>query len=150
MLKTSRLRLIPFTDELTALVEAQHYDNGPELDHHLTRLAENPTLLHWGSWLVIHQADGNIIGDIGFKGLPSANRTVEIGYGLLDCYQNKGYATESVRALVDWALSRPDVATVSAKTTATNSASIRVLENIGFKKIRVSDTWIHWSCRDPD
>ncbi|OIN66087.1 GNAT family N-acetyltransferase [Exiguobacterium sp. KRL4] len=149
-IQTNRLTIVPYTTEWTPLVLEQCYENGPELENHLIELAENPALLLWGSWLVIHQADGYIIGDIGFKGLPSEDHTVEIGYGLLDCYQNNGYATEAVGALVDWALSRADVLTVLAETSSTNSASIRILEKIEFKKTSVSDTSIYWSCYQTD
>lgn len=149
-IQTNRLMIVPYTTEWTPLVLKQCYENGPELENHLIELAETPALLLWGSWLVISQADGNIIGDIGFKGLPSANKDVEIGYGLLDRYQNNGYATEAVGALVDWALSRPDVATVFAETTVTNRASIRVLEKIGFQKTNESDRSLHWSRHQTD
>lgn len=149
-IQTNRLMIVPYTTEWTPLVLKQCYENGPELENHLIGLAENPALLIWGSWLVISQADGNIIGDIGFKGRPSANKDVEIGYGLLERYQNNGYATEAVGALVDWALSRPDVATVSAETIATNRASIRVLEKIGFQKTNESDRSLHWSRHQMD
>ena len=149
-IQTNRLMIVPYTTEWTPLVWEQCYENGPELENHLIELAEKPALLLWGSWLVISQADGNIIGDIGFKGQPSANKDVEIGYGLLERYQNNGYATEAVGALVDWALSRPDVATVFAETTVTNRASIRVLEKIGFQKTCASDTTFHWSRHQTD
>ena len=149
-IQTNRLTIVPYTTEWATLVLKQCYENGPELENHLIELAETPALLLWGSWLVISQADGNIIGDIGFKGRPSANKDVEIGYGLLERYQNNGYATEAVGALVDWALSRPDVATVFAETTATNRASIRVLEKIGFQKTNESDRSLHWSRHQTD
>lgn len=149
-IKTNRLTIVPYTTEWTPLVLEQCYENGPELENHLMVLAENSALLLWGSWLVISQVDGNIIGDIGFKGRPSANKDVEIGYGLLDCYQNHGYATEAVGALVDWALSRSDVATVLAETSATNSASIRVLQKLDFKNTDASDTFIRWTRHQKD
>lgn len=149
-IQTNRLTIVPYTTEWATLVLKQCYENGPELENHLIELAETPALLLWGSWLVISQADGNIIGDIGFKGRPSANKDVEIGYGLLERYQNNGYATEAVGALVDWALSRPDVATVFAETTVTNRASIRVLEKIGFQKTNESDRSLHWSRHQTD
>jgi ribosomal-protein-alanine N-acetyltransferase len=149
-IQTNRLTIVPYTTEWATLVLKQCYENGPELENHLIELAETPALLLWCSWLVISQADGNIIGDIGFKGRPSANKDVEIGYGLLERYQNNGYATEAVGALVDWALSRPDVATVFAETTVTNRASIRVLEKIGFQKTNESDRSLHWSRHQTD
>lgn len=149
-IKTNRLTIVPYTAEWTPFVQQQRYENGPELENHLIGLAENPALFYWGSWLVIQQTDGNIIGDIGFKGLPSEHQTVEIGYGLLACYQQDGFATEAVGALVDWALSRPDVATVLAETPATNTASIRVLEKIGFQKTNASGTSLHWSRHQTD
>lgn len=61
---------------------------------------EDPSLLYWGSSLVVRNFNGVINGDIGFKGEPDENKVIEIGYGLLEKYWNKGYATEALGALI--------------------------------------------------
>ena len=43
-------------------------------------------------------------------------------------YENKGYTTEAVKALSEWASKQPNVKQIEAETEETNIASIRVLE----------------------
>jgi [ribosomal protein S5]-alanine N-acetyltransferase len=67
----------------------------------------------------------------GFKG-PPEDGTVELGYSALPEFQGQGYATEMVRALVDWAFSQPDVRQIVAETTEDNLPSMRLLRRLGF------------------
>ena len=78
-----------------------------------------------------------IIGDLCFKGL-SEDGMVEIGYGVSPTYEHHGYATEAVRALVDWAINREDVESVEAEADENNVASQRVLEKCGFVPSRIT------------
>ena len=62
---------------------------------------------------------------------------MEIGYSVLPLFQNQGFATEMVAALVAWALSKPTVECVVAETSAENHASRRVLSKVGFLPVGV-------------
>ncbi|WP_205509876.1 GNAT family N-acetyltransferase [Longitalea arenae] len=86
-------------------------------------------------WLVVDKQSKVIVAEMGFKGKPSAKGEVEIGYGTMPVMQNKGYMTEAVKGLLQWAASRPDIAAVLAETRADNKPSIRVLEKNGFERI---------------
>lgn len=142
-LQTKRLTIHPCTANDVTRLQQQHYDNGPEVQHHLTLLASDPSLLYWGSWLVMTM-DGQVIGDIGFKGKPDIRQAVEIGYGLLPAYLNQGFATEAVQALIEWAFEQTEVTGVLAKTDSTNQASIRVLEKAGLIQVGRDDRYIMW------
>ena len=72
------------------------------------------------------------IGNGGFKGQASADGTVEIGYSILPEYQNKGYGTEAVKALVNWAFQHPEVKRAIAETLPELKASQRLLEKCNF------------------
>ena len=72
-----------------------------------------------------------IIGSLSFKGI-SENGIVEIGYGINDGYENKGYTTEAVRAVVEWASAQKNVKQIEAEAEESNMASIRVLEKCNF------------------
>ena len=72
-----------------------------------------------------------VIGDMCFKGL-SDDGMVEIGYGVYPNYENHGYATEAVMALVDWVIKRDGVKCIEAEAEESNAASLRVLEKCGF------------------
>jgi len=99
-------------------------------------LEENPDGVGWSCWYFVlrgGEAGGGVaIGNGGFKGKPTADGTVEIGYSLLAEYQGKGYATEAVRSLLAWAFSHPHVGCVIAETYPDLWPSIRVLEKSGF------------------
>lgn len=76
-----------------------------------------------------------LVGSGGFKGAPDANGSVEIGYGTLPEFWNKGYATEATQALVEFASAQPNVTLVWAEALPENPASVRVLEKCGFVPI---------------
>lgn len=100
-------------------------------------LAQNGS--DWGPSLVVHRDDRVVIGDAGFMGPPDASGSVELGYSIVPAYRRQGYAVEAARALLEWALARPDVTRVGAECFPDNAASIRVLEKIGMSLVEQDD-----------
>lgn len=98
------------------------------------QLREAPETTPWGG-TIIDRAEQVAVGQMGFKGLPDASGMVEIGYGVNPSYQGKGCATEVAVALSDWALEQHGVTRVTAECLDDNSASIRVLEKVGFRRV---------------
>ena len=91
----------------------------------------DPTSRGWFSWYWIARdmPDGEtLIGGGGFFGPPAEDRTVVIGYSVLERFQRRGYAREGVTSLVAWAFDDRRVERVIAHTDSTNIASILVLE----------------------
>lgn len=84
---------------------------------------------------VIHKLERLAIGQIGFKGQPDTDGSVEIGYGLNATHHNLGYGSEAVGAMVNWALGSGFARRVSAATLMTNLASNRLLEKLGFVRV---------------
>jgi RimJ/RimL family protein N-acetyltransferase len=97
-------------------------------------LREDPALLGYGIWLLVDQESGTVVGSAGFLGRPTADATIEIGYGVHHAHRNRGYATEAVRALVGWALGRPGITRVIARCEPANIASARVLAKAGLEE----------------
>lgn len=143
-LETQRLLIMPCTEETIKIALNQEYDIGPHITSYLEQLKEDSSILSWGVWLVVRKADGIVLGDIGFKGKPDENKVVEVGYGFLEKYWNKGYATEAVGALIVWAFRTEKVDTIIAETLHDNHGSIRVLEKLNMKQVGVTKTMIHW------
>ena len=133
MLKTKRLTIHPASDAEMRDLITHTDDEGLKLAYTemLTMAMENPQYRPWYAAWFIETPDGQRIGELCFKGL-SANGTAEIGHGILPDFQNRGYATEAVKAVTDWALSQPGVNTITAETEADNLASQKVLLNCGF------------------
>jgi ribosomal-protein-alanine N-acetyltransferase len=88
---------------------------------------------HWLTyWLIVIKEEQIGAGLAGYKSLPDDKGHVEIGYGIDPVFQNNGYMTEAVRALIDWAFEQPGCKAVTA-TTVTNPASNRLLEKVGMR-----------------
>jgi GrpB-like predicted nucleotidyltransferase (UPF0157 family)/RimJ/RimL family protein N-acetyltransferase len=116
------------------------------IDKKLAKMAELAQAQHpWVTyWLVIPKDVPAGIGVAGFKGFPNKQGEAEIGYGILSAYQNKGYMTEAVSALLDWALEQPECTAVTAQTAADNQPSIRVLEKVGMRLTGMENNHLQW------
>ncbi len=163
-LQTTHLTIRPFTRDLMlaaiddpaaagallALDVAAGWPNDDEsgaLAFLAEELARDPALAEWGMHLFIQREAGIIIGTSGFKGRPLPGGSVEIGYGIAPDYQGYGYATEGVRALVDWALAQPIVTRVIADCFPDNHRSARVLTKVGFQQLPSSGGYLNWEVR---
>jgi [ribosomal protein S5]-alanine N-acetyltransferase len=100
-------------------------------------LDEDPDRAGWGLWycILLKEPPGKrILGGIaGYKGAPSPDGQVEIGYGMLKEFRRAGYATEAASALIERAFSIPQIGTIIAETYPELSASIGVLRKNGFE-----------------
>ena len=137
MIVTARMRLVPasvalaraeLTDraEFARLLSATVPDEWPPeiladaLPLFLEWIEAAPDRVGWYVWYAMmrapREASDMLAGDVGdilmasggFKG-PPQDGTVEIGYSVLPRFQGHGYATEMVRALIDWAFAQPGV-----------------------------------------
>jgi RimJ/RimL family protein N-acetyltransferase len=95
-------------------------------------------------WLVVIKEEYIGAGMLGFKGYPNAEGSTEIGYGIDPAHQNKGYMSEAVKALIDWAFEHPFCRTITA-TDVENSASKRLLEKLGAAQTQESRNSSSWN-----
>jgi [ribosomal protein S5]-alanine N-acetyltransferase len=99
-------------------------------------LLENPDGVGWATWYFVLRGKDTLmrtaIGNGGFKGKPTPDGTVEIGYSLMEEFHGAGYATEAVQGLLAWAFDHPQVNRVLAETYPELLPSIRVLEKNRF------------------
>lgn len=100
------------------------------------RLSADPAEAGWLTWVfvwpgVAGQPD-RLVGAGGFKGVPDASGTVEVGYSMLLSFREQGLATEAVEGLIGWAESDSRVRRIIAHTLDHLTASRRVLEKTGF------------------
>ena len=133
MIVTERLKIYAASqDIMKQFIEAQTVDAlKAAYTEMLNGCLDHSDQWDWYAIWMIELKAGTHIGELCFKGL-SANGIAEIGYGISEAYQNKGYATEAVRAILEWAFSHPEVIAIEAETESENAVSISVLKKCGF------------------
>jgi RimJ/RimL family protein N-acetyltransferase len=77
------------------------------------------------------ERNAQVMGACGFTQVD--RHPPEIGYWLGVKFWGKGYATEAVRAVIDYAFTDLDCEALQASARVTNPASRRVLEKCGFQ-----------------
>ncbi len=125
---------------LSALLNARVPDEWPPeawklaMEEFLARVEQHPGLAGWLSWywVLVKGDTRTLIGSGGFTGAPF-NGEAMVGYAVLEPYRHRGYGSEAVSALINWAFARPGVQRIVAETGHTNKASIRLLEKCGFE-----------------
>lgn len=86
-------------------------------------------------FLVIHKADRRIIGSVSLSFVVRGPlQSCMIGYSLDKDYNGKGYMTEAVKQVVDYAFRELKFHRITGEASPDNPGSIRVLENAGFHK----------------
>lgn len=95
-------------------------------------------------WMIVKKEDMTIIGDAGFKGLPDEDGIIEIGFGLIEDEQRKGYGYEVANALINWAFLQKGVKKIKADCLVNNYGSIRVLQRCKMHEINRDNELIYW------
>lgn len=99
----------------------------------LAQLKEDPSLAPWWTYLPILEEENTLVGSCGYKGAPTPEGTVEIGYEVARDYRNRGLATQMTQILVKQAFEHPEIKAVLAHTLAEENASCKVLKKCGFE-----------------
>lgn len=90
-----------------------------------------------GIWAVrLRGAESPIIGFVGFREFFDPPR-LQLLYGLHPEYRGRGFATEAARGICDHAFVDLGFRLVEAATDAPNTASSRVLDRLGMRRVRV-------------
>lgn len=108
----------------------------------LERIRADPETRLWGDRLLITRIEEEsgrlVIGSVVFRGKPN-DGVAEVGYGVEERWQSRGYASEATRACVDWALAQESITKVTATTPPWHTASIRVLEKSGLVRSSIEE-----------
>ncbi|MGR6501812.1 GNAT family N-acetyltransferase [Shewanella sp. Koi 1] len=161
-LYTDRLRLRSLQEQDWPHFLALHQD--PDINRYV-RIPEAPEVIRqkfeqrsatWdyasGDWLtlVIETLDcAEFIGLTGLHCHSVEEQRAEVGYLLAHAGQGKGYATESLQAVVDWACLSLSVHKLVGHCAKDNIGSARVMEKCGFQlegvfrqHFKIGDEWL--------
>ena len=151
IIETANLKLIPTDAEiLKSAIEGNEIlakkmnvtvqDNWTEfgvgaLQYSLDKLTESEEETNWWTYFPIHKQDNKLIGSGGYKGKPTNEGQVELGYEITPNYRNRGLATEMTKGLIENALRDERVKSIIAHTLGQVHPSTKVLQKCGFEKV---------------
>lgn len=103
----------------------------------------------WFQFSIIEKKSEKIVGDIGVHFWDKENKQVEIGCTLNKNFQKMGYATESVRKIIDYLFTVLNKHRIITSIDPNNENSVRLVERIGFRKeahfvesLFVNEKWV--------
>ena len=101
-------------------------------------ISKNPDEINkpetWFQLVIMEKSTNKIIGDIGIHFIDSDNFQSEIGCTLSKEYQGKGFATETMRATVDYLFKKLYKHRIVTSIDTQNIDSIKLVERLGFRK----------------
>ena len=89
---------------------------------------------HWTGLGMELKKNNRLFGDVALRKTKDPFPQAEIGFNVAKSHQRLGYASEAVRALLDWLFTRQNVHRVYAVCDADNRASAALLECLGFRQ----------------
>ena len=89
----------------------------------------------WVQFTVEERGGGRIVGDVGLSVADGEPGVIKVGYTIDPAFQGNGYATEAIRALVEYAFETLGAELVRAHASAENAPSIRVAEKVGMRLV---------------
>jgi RimJ/RimL family protein N-acetyltransferase len=102
----------------------------------LRRMEQAPHRTEWTVRLMVLRRPRLAVGHIGFHGPPELVGRAEIGYTVFAEHRRRGYATEAVRALVDFAAAHRQPS-VFLSIGSSNVPSLAIARRLGFHQVGV-------------
>ena len=93
-----------------------------------------PPRKSYNRWVLALKADKTAIGTCGFHKWDQHNHHAEIGYDLSPAYWHKGYMTEALQSALQHGFEKMDLNRIEAIVYPENTASLRLLERLGFQE----------------
>lgn len=106
-----------------------HENQVIEMIEFLDELAQDQQAIRY---TIIERQSNEIIGSCGFNLIDFESEKAEIGYDIAKAYWGKGYAPESINALLDYAFQTLGLNRIEAKVEPENANSIKVLHKLNF------------------
>jgi RimJ/RimL family protein N-acetyltransferase len=92
---------------------------------------EKPENIRWYFRMIVDRSRNLGVGSISFHGGPDERGMVEIGLGIAEAARGKGYATEALRAMWDWAAQLPEVKFLRYTVSPENLPSVAIINKLG-------------------
>jgi ribosomal-protein-alanine N-acetyltransferase len=142
MLSTQRLVIRPFLEddyqdlyEYLSLPETYRFEPGKPVSLEEARNLTSERARGNNFWAVVLKENKKLIGHVSFiQEEPKHFLTWEIGFIFNPAFQNKGYATEASRVVIEYGFTKLGAHRIIGNCDQKNTASWRVLEKCGMKR----------------
>jgi len=109
-------------------------ESGP-LAWRVPQVKQDPALNKWFvRWIVLRESR-EIIGSTSFHGKPNELGMIEIGLGIDPQFHNQGFCFEALTGMWSWVCNQEGVKILRYTVSATNVASVALVNKFGFKHI---------------
>ena len=99
------------------------------------QVRENPELNIWFIRWIVERETQRVVGSISFHGPPDEQGMIEVGLGIAETSQGKGYAKEALLGFWDWALNQENVRIFRYTVSASNTASMAIIKFFEFTHV---------------
>lgn len=129
--------------EDTSIYESHNYRNphrvlvdGPSPVHwRVPQVIDNPSSNKWFiRWMVLRETR-EIVGSLSFHGPPDESGMLEIGLGVHERFQRKGFAREALTAMWLWACGQHGVKTFRYTVDPHNEPSVELVRGFNFSHV---------------
>ena len=101
-------------------------------------ITKNPTEFNkpesWFQLAIVEKETNEIIGDIGVHFIGSENLQSEIGCTLSKACHGKGFATETISAIIDYLFRKLDKHRIVTSIDPENTSSLNLVKRLGLRK----------------
>lgn len=151
VIDTERLLIRPFCDDdsealYNILKEPEMFKYTP--DEPWKSIEESREFIKFAKWLyesehpefryffaAVEKEMGKLIGYCGIGGISYSHSENEVFYGIAKEYWGNGYASECGKAMLEYGFIRLGLSKIIGAVHPENTASIRVMEKIGLRRI---------------
>jgi RimJ/RimL family protein N-acetyltransferase len=123
-------------------IPAEILDRPTSLQYGLVRWSEDSSYPPWSMRAVVLAEASAMIGHVRFHSSPDpgylrryASGAVEFGYCIFTDYRRHGYATEAVKAVMEWAQTFFGMRHFIASVSPSNHPSLRLIARLGFVQV---------------
>lgn len=124
----------PFAEIPQAREQIEAWENG----------YRNCGCIRWG---ITRKGEGEFIGSCGYYGFHAWYKRAGFGYELSRNYWRRGIMTEALSAMIDYGFGELGLNRVEAVIMPGNTASIKLLEKLGFRKEGLLEEYERWGSK---
>ena len=110
-------------------------DGSGPLRWRVPQVKSDPSVNKWFIRWMVEKETREIVGSTSFHGPPDEKGMMEIGLGVHNDFQRRGYATEALIGMWSWVVDQAGVELLRYTVDPNNEASVAVIKKFGFERV---------------